>query len=447
MTYSKFSKLTLLSLFLGFGFIACSDSSDDPAVEANFTVTIENVATVYPLLKSGVFNTPVGADAPGPIFPGDAYEFTFTAPIGSKLSLATMFVQSNDWFYAPGQDGLDLYNADGSQVTGDVTSAFNLYDAGTEADEEPGTGANQAPRQGNGNTGAVDPDNTVRAVTAMGIPADEDVLRVTLTSMSATGFRVRIENVSTTATLQTSTGTVPVPLAPGGWAVHAASETAVLFEVGQPDYGNGLEGVAEDGSLGAMETSLTASTGLTTPLAPGVFAAYNGANPFFTSGSASNNGLEGVAEDGSTDELATSVAAFDGVRESGVFAQPVGASANGPLLPGNSYSFSFTAQEGDLLNFATMFVQSNDLFYAATGNGITLFQNGTPISGDYTSSVTLWDAGTEENEEPGVGPNQVTRQGGSNIGPADSNTSVRVVSDNYTYPGTSSILRLTISAN
>ena len=90
-----------------------------------------------------------------PIFPGDAYEFEFTAPVGSRLLLATMFVQSNDWFYATGESGLELYNSDGTEVTEDVTSEFSLYDAGTEADEEPGE-ANQAPRQSGSNTDPVD---------------------------------------------------------------------------------------------------------------------------------------------------------------------------------------------------------------------------------------------------------------------------------------------------
>ncbi|MGH9847608.1 MAG: spondin domain-containing protein, partial [Blastocatellia bacterium] len=57
----------------------------------------------------GIFNTPVGADSPGPIGPGGAYEFTFTAKSGMHLSVITMFGQSNDWFYAPSHRGIDLF--------------------------------------------------------------------------------------------------------------------------------------------------------------------------------------------------------------------------------------------------------------------------------------------------------------------------------------------------
>lgn len=50
-----------------------------------------------------------------------------------------------------------------------------------------------------------------------------------------------------------------------------------------------------------------------------------------------------------------------------------------------------------------MFVPSTDLFYAQDENGIAVFdETGMPISGDVTDQVMLWDAGTEENQEPGV---------------------------------------------
>ncbi len=448
MFKNKLSKLTLFSFLLLFGFVACDDGGSDPAVEADFTVTIENVGESFPYIKSGSFSVPVGGTEAGGIGPGGAYEFEFTAPIGARLSLATMFVQSNDWFYATGSEGVALYNSDGTQVTGDITSEFNLYDAGTEEDQEPGVGDNQVLRQSEPDTGPADDNNLVRTVDTSNLPSDEEIIQVTLTSTSSTGFRVRIENVSTATTLQTSKGGKPVPLSPGAWVVHPESETNVLFEVGQQDYGQGLEGIAEDGTFGELETNLDEETGITVPLSPGAFAVYTGANPMFTANQTfPNNGIEGIAEDGTPGEMATFLESEANVSASGAFAQPDGASENGPLLPGNSYSFSFSAEEGESMNLATMFVQSNDLFYALGADGIALFQNGSPISGDVTSSVSLWDAGTEANEEPGIGANQVIRQGGSDIGPADSNTNVRLVNDNFTYPDVSSVIRVTISLN
>jgi hypothetical protein len=45
---------------------------------------------------SGAFATPVGGAEPAPIGPDGAYEFSAEAAPGERLSLATMFVQSND---------------------------------------------------------------------------------------------------------------------------------------------------------------------------------------------------------------------------------------------------------------------------------------------------------------------------------------------------------------
>src|SRR5437899_9014990 len=62
-----------------------------------------------------------------------------------------------------------------------------------------------------------------------------------------TTFTVRIENVSTAATLKLSNGqTAPAPNAPGLWVVHTEPEP--LFAAGAKDRGRGLEALAEDGN-------------------------------------------------------------------------------------------------------------------------------------------------------------------------------------------------------
>jgi hypothetical protein len=101
----------------------------------------------------GVFNTPSGAMSAGPIRPGDAYEFTFTAMPGMKLFMTQMFGQSNDWFYAPSTNGIALFDGKGNPIGGDITNELYLWDAGTEKDEEIGIGPNQGPRQKGTNTG------------------------------------------------------------------------------------------------------------------------------------------------------------------------------------------------------------------------------------------------------------------------------------------------------
>jgi len=128
----------------------------------------------------GVFNTPVGATAPGPIGPGAAYEFTVTAAQKTKLTLVTMFGQSNDYFYAT-PEPVELFDAAGNPRSGDITVHFALYDAGTEENQEPGVGADQAPRQRAPNTGAAEGGVVHRAKGDHFYPRTAALFRVTVT--------------------------------------------------------------------------------------------------------------------------------------------------------------------------------------------------------------------------------------------------------------------------
>ena len=131
----------------------------------------------------GIVNTPVGETAAGPIGPGQAYEFTVSAAPTERLALAMMFVQSNDLFYASGNTGIALFDAKGMPLTSDVTSQLTLCDAGTEVNEEPGLGPNQAHRQSGPNTGP-DEHGTVRPVgDRFTYPKTADVIRVTIKPM------------------------------------------------------------------------------------------------------------------------------------------------------------------------------------------------------------------------------------------------------------------------
>lgn len=98
------------------------------------------------------------------------------------------------------------------------------------------------------------------------------------------------------------------------------------------------------------------------------------------------------------------------------------------------------------LSLATTFVQSNDLFYAFAPAGLALFDGDAPLSGHVTAQLGLYDAGTEGDEEPGVGLAQVVRQPAPDTGPAGEG-SVALVgasNDGYTYPAPSAILRVTV---
>ncbi len=205
-------------------------------------------------------------------------------------------------------------------------------------------------------------------------------------------FTVRIENVSNAMTLHLSNGeTAPAPNSPGVWAITRLKNP--LFTVGQYDAGLGLEQQAEDG------------------------------NPSVLAGNIANDPR---------------------VLSSGVFAIPVGDDNPGPALPGKYYEFTVTASPGDRLSLATMFGQSNDLFYAPGMVGIALFMDSRPVSGDVTRYFKLWDAGTEVNQEPGLGSDQAPRQSAPNTGESE-HMRIVPVHDEYTYPATDEVIKVTIT--
>jgi hypothetical protein len=135
----------------------------------------------------GVFNTPLDAAEPGALKPGQAYEFTFTAVPGDRLSLTEMFGQSNDLFFAPDENGIALFSGSGTPISGSITGLIHLWDAGTEVNQEPFVGSDQAPRQSAPNTGAdemgaVEP---IYAVTdGFTYPSVLSSLRITITNNS-----------------------------------------------------------------------------------------------------------------------------------------------------------------------------------------------------------------------------------------------------------------------
>lgn len=114
-------------------------------------------------------------------------------------------------------------------------------------------------------------------------------------------------------------------------------------------------------------------------------------------------------DDDDDNNNATSVITFENVVEvkdyvqSGTFkmegAQPV-------ILPGQSVSIKFNAAKGQRLMFATMYGYSNDLFFAPENPGMELFtSDGTPITGDRSDVIKLWDNGTRINQQPGSNVN------------------------------------------
>ncbi|SNZ00927.1 spondin domain-containing protein [Flagellimonas pacifica] len=384
-------------------------------VTTKFKVTIENVFEHKDYFANGTT---------GLIKPGESESITFNAGVGHYLSFATMFVQSNDLFFAPDENGIALYDASGYAVTGNITDKIELWDAGTEVNEEPGVGPNQAPRQAGPNTGT-DENGTVELIENISdgytYPAVSETIKVKLEHDGGTQFTLTIYNISNTCS-------IPTPFAPGAWVINSAAQTP-LFVEGEAA-SEGLEGIAEDGDVSTSDMELTAASGLVSPFAPG---AYEINGQVFTTGEVSSSAFEALAEDGNPSGYTN------------VFNTPVGAGGPGPIFPGGSYSFEFTGSVGDVISLATMLVQSNDWVIGA--NNIALFDGDTALSGDITSMFSIYDSGTEVDEYPGAGANQAPRQAGPNTG-TDENGYVKLESDiPANVPAIADMIKITITAN
>ncbi|MFK5974458.1 MAG: spondin domain-containing protein [Flavobacteriaceae bacterium] len=411
--------LGLLTLAL---FISCDSDDNDGMTDPNtkistaeFTVTLENVIEAKSYFDTG---------KTGLIMPGDSESITFNAGKGHLLSFATMYVQSNDLFYAPLENGIPLYDEDGAPLSGDITSSIYLWDAGTEVNEEPGVGENQPPRQAAANTGM----NENGMVALIGDIADgytyptvSEAIKVSLAHDGGTAFTLTIENLTNALALGS-------PFAPGVWVLHSMDQVP-LFTKGETA-SDGLENIAEDGNNEISYNELSPISGFVSPFAPGAYSIGN--NTIFVEGAEASAGLEALAEDGDSSSFTTS------------FNTPVGSSAAGVLLPGASYSFTFTAEEGDNLSFATMLVQSNDWFIG--GDAIELFNASVPLSGDISSMLKLYDAGTEVDEYAGAGNYQAPRQSAANTGEAENGNIAEETEIGDHVPTISNLIKVTISS-
>jgi len=210
-------------------------------------------------------------------------------------------------------------------------------------------------------------------------------------------LQVTVKNVSTSTTATTSTGApLPVVFGPGAYAVHAAGVD--WFEPGTaatPD----LEHLAEDGNPNEAEAALSARSGFDT----GLFGA---------------------------DRLNIS---YD----------------DSPIEPGGSADFLISAAPGDRLDFGMMWSQSNDIFVATDPGGLSLFDGTAPRLGQVTSGISLWDAGTEVNQEPGLGDAQGPRQPSPGYGTPENGVITRLEGDKdgsgYSYPPLATTLEVTIA--
>jgi hypothetical protein len=215
--------------------------------------------------------------------------------------------------------------------------------------------------------------------------------------------------------------------------------------VGQPERATGLEALVEDGDPTMIMAVLTEQTGVTSPMAPGLWVIHDESSEgeLFQPGQPDyGNGLEGLAEDGDPNALLDT---YGEQANIGVFGGVYGDDFL-PLVPGAFFDFVIEARPGDRMSFASMFGQSNDLFIATGPEGVALFDSdGTPRDGDISAELSLWDLGTEVNEYLGAGPNQAPRQAAPNTG-ADEGGVVQLADSGLNLEA-SALVQVTIAVN
>jgi len=308
--------------------------------------------------------------------------------------------------------------------TGNISSYVKVYDVGSEEDEEfltdfPST-IYTAPRQASPNSGPADDDNTVR-----------DTGRNILNYLSA---YLAYDSTSREFTLTITKANRealhnPAFVTPGILVVH--TQDNALYEVGEPLKQNGFEGLAEDGSPMAIYQWFTEEGSTGAPLrlsssmsvlSPAVAYVHNGSQtPLFTKDQpiSAVNGLEELAEDGDSEVAYEYLNAMENVTA---------VRSDAGLPPGQSVSFEIEALPGQRLNFATMFVSSNDWFISNNQAGIELFnEDGTAKSEFDINKNYLYDSGTEEDQIVGLGDGQPMN--GNNPVASDGNTNVRRVTE------------------
>lgn len=188
--------------------------------------------------SKGIFDKPVGTNITGPAIPGTVYEFTFfVAQETDKLSLATMIIESNDWFIAPADpSGIHPhYKVPGVDTIVNITDLFAIYDAGTETDQDLGRGYFQPPRQPNSNSGPVDLNPRVRKVDQSNYLAS-DFIEVMLIRINYGEFKM---------TIMVNDGSLS-GIAPGVWTIFQGDQNP-LFTEDTEIKAIGLESLAEDG--------------------------------------------------------------------------------------------------------------------------------------------------------------------------------------------------------
>ena len=355
--------------------VSCSDNDGkDMSQPVSSVISFENVLEPKEFVESGAFVGMGGAGVDAPVvLPGSSISFKFHAGKGQALMFATMYGKSKDWFFAPENPGLKLYNDNGTAITGDVSSQIKLWDNGTKDNM----------------TGDAESANIMEVG---GVSAPQ-LMQLDLDYMaSSSEFTLTITN--------TSGGTAnETPFSPGVWAVSNVFGGKLLNEM--PFYTKGamsnaeITAIAESGNNSLLSAKVSANTGIITGVSPAVVVIYTGdVNPIFEAGKKDAGiGLSNLAQMGDGSILKASLEKMSNVKK-------VYIAGNAPVAPGEKAEVMFESVEGDHIAYAAMFGYSNDWFYA---NDATIPAS---IKGDVTLKTALFDDGTAVSQYPGAGNTQ-----------------------------------------
>lgn len=179
------------------------------------------------------------------------------------------------------------------------------------------------------------------------------------------------------------------------------------------------------------------ATVLPSALAPLAWATFTAGDALFKTGDSATSGLQALAEDGDPEGL---IEGLSTALSKGHLTEP--------LAPGATTTFTFSARPGSVLSFASMLVETNDVFVGPEQNHVDLFDGrNEPISGSLV--IALFDAGTEVNQAPGSGDAQAPRQSAPNTGAEESQPVALLTErqDGFNYPAAGQILAVTIEAD
>lgn len=189
-----------------------------------------SVSAASPISDVGLFTIPTGEEHAGPAFPGKSFEFEVKVNPGEYFNFTAMYGVSNDWFFSS-TSGIKLSNS-----LQDITHSIQIFDAGTEVDQNLENAPDIAPNQSGPNTGLPDRVGYVRSLSSFSSLEARNFIKVTSQPVGDCIYKIKITVLKSSATA----------VSPGVfWTTRTGYRP---FIINRPQLKNGLEAQAEDGN-------------------------------------------------------------------------------------------------------------------------------------------------------------------------------------------------------